>query len=153
MALTEFFHADAETNVHPLLVLWYFIYSLWRYLCSCTHIISRLWSITKAFSSSSWPILFKVLTLNVVICIVLLHFSYFCFSLSSVADFFEHWGQSSNLSRTRPFFTCTKGNAVWTCGLSMSRGNLSMAYFYANSGFQTLIIPKVLFSFTSFFMV
>ena len=36
---------------------------------------------------SSCPILFNVLTLNVTICIVLLHFSNFCFSLSSVADF------------------------------------------------------------------
>ena len=28
VALTEFFHADAETNLHPLLVWWYFISSL-----------------------------------------------------------------------------------------------------------------------------
>ena len=35
MALTEFFHADAETNVHPLPVLWYLISSLWMHLCSC----------------------------------------------------------------------------------------------------------------------
>ena len=34
-----------------------------------------------------WPILFKVLTLNVDICIVLMHFRNFCFSLSSVAGF------------------------------------------------------------------
>ena len=38
-----------------------------------------------AISSGSCPILFKVLTLNVAICIVCLHFSNCC--LSSVANF------------------------------------------------------------------
>ena len=38
-----------------------------------------------AVSSGSRPILFKVLTLNVTICIVCLHLNNFC--LSSVADF------------------------------------------------------------------
>ena len=85
--LTEFSHADAETNVHPLPVSWYFISSLWRYLCSCTDTMSMLWSIAEAVSSGSWPILFKVLMLNVAIYMVCLHFSNFCFSLSSVADF------------------------------------------------------------------
>ena len=37
-------------------------------------------------SSGSWPILGKVLILNVAICIVRLHFSNFCFSLSFVAN-------------------------------------------------------------------
>ena len=78
VALTEFFHADAETNIHPLLVLWYLISSLWMYLFSCMHIMSMLWSITEAVSSSSWPILFKVLMLNVANSIVLLHFNNFC---------------------------------------------------------------------------
>ena len=86
-ALTAFFHGDAETNVHPLPVTWYSISSLWMYLCSCMHIMSMLWSIVEAVSSDSWSILFKVLMLNVAICIVLLHFSNFCFCLSSVADF------------------------------------------------------------------
>ena len=86
-ALTEFFYAYAETNIHPLPVLWYFIYSLWRFLCSCMHIMSMLWCIAETVSYGSLPILFKVLTLNVSICIVLLHFSNFCFSLSSIADF------------------------------------------------------------------
>ena len=40
----------------------------------------------EAVRSGSWQILFKVLTLNVTICILLLHISNFCFSLSSVAD-------------------------------------------------------------------
>ena len=41
----------------------------------------------EAVSSGSWPILFKVLKFNVAICILLLHFRNFCFSLSSVAGF------------------------------------------------------------------
>ena len=79
-----FFHADAETNIQPLPVSWYFISSLWRYLWSCMHIMSMLWSITETVSSGSWPSLFKVLALNTAICIMLLHFSNFCFSLGSV---------------------------------------------------------------------
>ena len=54
------------------------------YLCSCIHIMSILCSTADAVSSASWSILFKVLTLNVAICIVCLHFSSFC-CLNSVA--------------------------------------------------------------------
>ena len=85
--LTEFFYVYTGTNVYPLSLLWYLISSLWMYQCSSMHIMSMLWSIAEAVSSGSWPILFKVLTLNVTICIVCLHFSNFCFRLSSVADF------------------------------------------------------------------
>ena len=50
------------------------------------HIMSILCSSADAISSGSCPILFKILTLNVAICSVCLHFSSFdC--LSSVADF------------------------------------------------------------------
>ena len=48
--------------------------------------MSMLRSITEAVSSGSWPILYKVLTLNVAIYIVLLHLSNFCFCLSSVVE-------------------------------------------------------------------
>ena len=98
------------------------------YQCSCMQIMSILCSTADAVSSGSWPILFRVLTLKVAICIVCLHFSSFC-SLSSVADFFEHWGQDSNLSRTRPIFTRAKSDAVYVCGLSVGHGYLSMAVF------------------------
>ena len=68
MVLTEFFFTDVETSIHPLPVSWYLIStSLWYYLCSCMHTMSMLWSIADTVSSSSWPILFKVLTLNVTI--------------------------------------------------------------------------------------
>ena len=43
--------------------------------------------------------------------------------------FFEHRGQGSNLSRTRPFFTRAKSDAVYGSGLSTSHGYLSMAVF------------------------
>ena len=83
--LTEFFHADTMTSDHPLPVSWYLISSVCVYLCSCMHIMSILCSSADAISSGSCPILFKVLTLNVAICSVCLHFSSFdC--LSSVAE-------------------------------------------------------------------
>ena len=85
VALTVFFHADTVASVHPLSVSWYLIFSLCVYLCFCMHIMSILCFTAYAVSSCSWPILFKVQTLNVTICIVCLHFSSFCF-LSSVAD-------------------------------------------------------------------
>ena len=96
MVLTEFFHADIVVSVHPLPVSWYLISSLCVYLCSCMHIMSILCSTAYAVSSGSWPILFKVLTLNVAICIVCLHFSNFC-CLSSAADFSntEAWAPTS----------------------------------------------------------
>ena len=85
-ALTEFFHADTVTSDHPLPVSWYLISSVCVYLCSCMHIMSILCSSADAIRSGSYPILFKVLTLNVAIFSVYLHFSSFdC--LSSVADF------------------------------------------------------------------
>ena len=86
MALTEIFHADTVASVHPLPVSWYLIFSLCVYLCSWMHIMSVLCSTADAVSSGSYPILFKVLTLNVAICIVCLHFSNFC-CLCSVVDF------------------------------------------------------------------
>ena len=85
VALTAFFHADAVASVHPLPESWYLISSLCVYMCSWMHIMSMLWSIADAVSSSSCPIFFKVVTLNIAISIVRLHFSDFC--LSSVADF------------------------------------------------------------------
>ena len=111
-ASTEFFHADAKKNVHPLLVLSHFISLLWRYLCSCMHIMSMLGSIAEAVSSSSWPILFKVLTLNIAICIVLLHLSNFC--LSSVADFSNTRARAPTSAGYTPFYPC-EGH----CGLDM----------------------------------
>ena len=61
-------------------------------------------SITEAVSSGSWPILFKVLMLNVTICIVHLNFSNFCFSLSSVADFSNTGARAPTLAECAPFF-------------------------------------------------
>ena len=85
VSLTEFFHADTVASVHPLPVSWYLISSVWVYRRSCMQIMSILCSTADAVTSVSWPILFRVLTLNVAICIVCLHFSSFC--LSSLADF------------------------------------------------------------------
>ena len=131
VALREFFHADTVASVHPLPVSWYLISSLCVYLCSYMHITSRLCSTADAVSSGSWPILFKVLTLNVAICIVCLYFSSFC-CLSSVADFSNTEAKAPTISRTRPFFTRVKSDAVYVCDLSVSHVYLSIAVFILN---------------------
>ena len=128
MALTEFFHADTVASVHPLPVSWCLISSLCMYLCSCMHIMSMLCSTADAVSSGSWPILFKVLTMNVAICIVCLHFSSFC-CLSSVADFSYSEAKAPTSAGRTPFFTRAKSDAVYICGLSVGHGYLSMAVF------------------------
>ena len=127
-ALTEVFHVDTVTSDHTLPVSLYVISSVCVYLCSCMHIMSILCSSADAISSGSCPIVCKVLTLNVAICSVCLHFSSFdC--LSSVADFSS---QGSNLSMTRPFFTRAKSDAVCVCGLSVGHGYLSMAVLFSS---------------------
>ena len=117
VALTEFFHADAEINVHPLPVSWHLTFLLWIYLCSCVHIMSMLWSIAEAVSSGSCPILLKVLTLSVAICIVHLNFSYFCFSLKSVDDFLNTGAEAPTSSGRAPFLPARRamrfGHVVW----------------------------------------
>ena len=123
VALTEFFQADTVASVHSLPVWWYLISSVCVYRCSCMQIMSILCSMADAISSGSWPILFRVLTLNVAICIVCLHFSSFCLSLSSVADF------SNTEARAPTLFTRAKSDAVYVCGLSVGHGYFSMAVF------------------------
>ena len=71
---------------------------------------------------------FKVLMLNVTICNVLLHLSNFCLCLSSIADF-SNTGVRAPTSAESALFSCAKNNLVWTCGLSESHGNFSMAIF------------------------
>ena len=100
--------------------------------------MSILCSTADAVSSGSWPILFKVLTLDVAICIVCLHFSSFC-CLSSVADFSNTDARAPYLSRMRPFFTRAKSDAVYVCGLSVGHGYLSMAVlilFYRSHSYR-----------------
>ena len=101
-ALTEFFHADRVMSDYPLPVSWYLISSVCMYLCSCMHIMSILCSMADAISSGSCPILFKVLTLNVAICSVCLHFSSFC-RLSSVADFSNTEARAPTSAGWAPF--------------------------------------------------
>ena len=101
VALTEFFYGDVVASFHPLPVSWYLISSLCVYLCSWMHIMSISCSTADAVSSGSWPIQFKVLTLNVAICIVCLHFSSFC--LSSVADFSNTVARAPTPAGCAPF--------------------------------------------------
>ena len=81
-----------------------------------------------AVISGSCLILFKVLTLNVAICIVCLHFSNFC-CLSSVADFSNTEARAPTSAGCTPFFTHVKSDVVWTGGLSVGHGYLSVAVF------------------------
>ena len=82
---------------------WYLISSLCVNLCSWMHIMSLLCSTDDAVSSGSCPILFKVLTLNVAICIVCLFFSNFC-CLSSEADFSNTEARAPTSGGRAPFF-------------------------------------------------
>ena len=126
MSLLGFFHVDAEINVYPFLETWYFIStSLWEYLCSCMHTMSILCSVADTVSSSSWPILFKVLTLNVTICTVLLHLSNFCSGLRSVADFSNTETRAPTTTEHASCFS------MWKVihGLNQNHGNLLIAIF------------------------
>ena len=89
-----------------------------------------------AVSSGSCPILFRVLTLNIAICIVCLHFS--SFYLSSVADF-------SNTEARAPT-SAKKSDVVYVCGLSVGHGYLSMAVFIlihrSHSYIWAAVVPR-----------
>ena len=115
VAWTEIFHAHEVDSVHPVPVLWYLISSLWVYHCSCMPIMSMLWFIADAVSSGSCPIFFKVLTLNVTICIMRLHFSNFC--LSSAADFSNTEARIPTSAGRTPFLPARRtmqfGQEVW----------------------------------------
>ena len=76
----------------------------------------------------SWPILYRVLTLNVAICIVCLHFSSFC-CMSSVADFSNIEARVPTSAGRNPFLTRVKSDKVYVCGLSVGHVYLSMAVF------------------------
>ena len=126
--LTEFLPADADSNIHPLPISLYFTSaSQWWYMCFCMHTMSMLCSTADAASSDCWPVLFKVLTINVAICIVRFHLSNFCLCLSSLADFSS---TRAKLRRTHLFFLpARRAVQIWSYGLSESHGNLSMAVF------------------------
>ena len=115
VALIEFFHADAVASVHPFPESWYLISSLCVYRCSWMHIMSMSWSMADAFSTGSWPTLFKILWLNLAICIVPLNFSTFC--LSSVADFSNTEARAPTSTGRAPFLPARRamwfGHVVW----------------------------------------
>ena len=122
----QFFHTDTVASVHPLLVSWYLISSVWVYRCSCKQIMSILCSKADAVCSGRWPIIFWVLTLKVAICIVCLHFSSFC--LSSVADFLNTEDRAPTSTGSTPFLPARRAMrfmyVVWVC-----HGYLSIAVF------------------------
>ena len=64
-----------------------------------------------AVSSGNRPIPFKVLTLNVTICILRLHLSNFCFSLSFATDFSNTEARAPTLAGRAPFLPARR--AMW----------------------------------------
>ena len=107
--LTDFFHADADTNVHPLPVSSYLSSnSRWSYLYSFTHMMSILCSAADAVSSVRRYIVFKIQTFNVA---MLTAFTSKQVSFG-LCIFFEHWSQSSNLSRMHSLFTRVKVDVI-----------------------------------------
>ena len=66
------------------------------------HIMSILCSTADTVSSGSCPILFKVITLNIAICIVCLHFRNFC-CLSSVDGFSNTGARAPTSAGRAPF--------------------------------------------------
>ena len=96
---------------HPLPVSLYCISSLLRYyLCPCMHTMSMLSSAADVVSSFNWPILFKVLTLNVAMLTVFA----LDLSLSSVADFLNTGARVPTSAECYPLFSCLKVNVAWT---------------------------------------
>ena len=84
-SLSDFFHADAETNVHPLLVLWYFISSRYGSIYFIVGIQGPYCALAQMLSAQ----VTGLFCLNAYMCSMLLHLSNFGLdlSLSSVADF------------------------------------------------------------------
>ena len=143
-ALTEFFHVDTVTSDHPLPVSWYLISSVCVYLCSCMHIMSILCSSADAISSGSCPILFKVLTLNVAICSVCLHFSSFdC--LSSVADFSNTETRAPTSAGRAPFYPREErcGLCMWLeCGSWLSFDGCFILFYRSHSYRGAAVVPR-----------
>ena len=95
------------------------------------HIMSILCSSADAISSGSCPILFKVLTLNVAICSVCLHFSSFdC--LSSVADFSNTEARAPTSAGRAPFLPARRAMRFVYVFLSVGHGYLSMAVLFSS---------------------
>ena len=144
-ALTEFFHADTVASVHPLPVSWYLISSVCMYLCSSIHIMSILCSTADAICSGSCPILFKVLTLNVAICIVCLHYSSFC-CLCSLADFSNTEGGGLQPQQGAPLFYPREeqcGLCMWfECGSWLSFNGCFILFYRRHSYRGAAVVPR-----------
>ena len=91
------------------------------------HIMSILCSTADAVSLGSCPILFKVLMLNVAICIVCLHFSSFC-CLSSVADFSNTEARAPTSAGCAPFLPARRA-MLFMYVVCVGHGYLLMAVF------------------------
>ena len=105
VALTEFFLAYAETNVHPIRVYCILVLVSYRII----NLLVRMWCLyytrLQTPSARVAGLLFKVLSLNVAMLTMLLNLS----NLGLGSGFYERWDQGSNFNRKRLFFTRIKG--------------------------------------------
>ena len=106
---------------------------IWYARCACICVLICILCLSyivrfSAISSGSWPILLKVQTLNVAVCIVCLHFSSFC-CLSSVADFSNTEARAPTSAEHSLFFIHAESDKVYVCCLIVGHGYLSMAVF------------------------
>ena len=109
------------------------------------HIMSILCSSADAISSGSCPILFKVLTLNVAICSVCLHFSSFdC--LSSVADFSNTEARTPTSAGRAPLFYPREercGLCKWfECGSWLSFDGCFILFYRSHSYRGAAVVPR-----------
>ena len=92
-----------------------------------------------AASSDSWLILFKVLTLSVSICTVLLYLSNFCLSVSFKANYSNTKTKAPTSAERAPYLPAQRAMRfrymVW-----VNHGNLSMAVFLSHQLTSPLLI-------------
>ena len=102
--------------------------------------MSNLCSTADAISSGSCPILFKVLTLNVAIFSVCLHFSSFCRS-SSVADFSNTEARAPTSAGRAPFLPARR--AIWfECGSWLSFDGCFILFYRSHSYRGAAVVPQ-----------
>ena len=68
--LTEFFHANTVTIVHPIPDSWYFYSSsLWQCLCSCMHMITIFLLVADTVTSCCWFIVLDITGQQLICCL------------------------------------------------------------------------------------
>ena len=128
-SIDSIFHHRFQDKCPSIISLtWYFSSISICLLCYCPHLICISRSATAAVMWGEWFTVFKFLTLNVDICSILLHLSYFVLGIG-LSWLFKHCSRSSNLNRMHPFFLSVKGDVLWTYDLKYNNGNNSLPIY------------------------